>query len=99
MLWLWELIQSIIFKVKRNNVICSLGDYLDDLAWLYATLLEGGLDATLLLYLRSEFEKYKFQLFESTLPYDEIPVFEDYLASIYLRRLPRYTFEFEKRVI
>ena len=72
------------FKVKRNNVICSLGDYLDDLAWLYATLLEGS-DATLLLYLRSEFEKYKFQLFESTLPYDEIPVFEDYLASIYLR--------------
>ena len=73
------------FKVKRDNVICSLGDYLDDLAWLYAILLEGGSDARLLLYLRNEFEKYKFQLFESTLPNEDIPTFDDYLASIYLR--------------
>lgn len=73
------------FKVKRDNVICSLGDYLDDLAWLYAILLEGGSNASLLLYLRDEFEKYKFQLFESTLPNEDIPTFDDYLASIYLR--------------
>ena len=39
----------------------------------------------LLLYLRDEFEKYKFQLFESTLPNEDIPTFDDYLASIYLR--------------
>ena len=39
----------------------------------------------LLLYLRDEFEKYKFQLFESTLPTEDIPSFDDYLASIYLR--------------
>ena len=73
------------FKVKRDNVICSLGDYLDDLAWLYAILLEGGSNSMLLLYLRDEFEKYKFQLFESTLPNEDIPSFDDYLASIYLR--------------
>jgi cell fate (sporulation/competence/biofilm development) regulator YmcA (YheA/YmcA/DUF963 family) len=73
------------FKVKRNNILCSLGGYLDDLVWLYAILLEGGSNATLLLYLRDEFDKYKFQLFEPTLPCDEIPTFEDYLASNYLR--------------
>ena len=48
----------------------------------------------------TEFEKYKFQLFESTLPYDEIPTIRGLSGiDLFKRRLPRCAFEFERRVI
>lgn len=73
------------FKVKRSNVLCSLGDYLDDIVWLYTIISEGSCDPSLLLYLRSEFDRYKFHLFEGTIAPKNTPSFEDYTDAYYLR--------------
>ncbi|MBO0469477.1 hypothetical protein JZO66_02880 [Enterococcus sp. DIV0242_7C1] len=70
---------------KRSNILCSIGDYLDDLVWMYSVLVESNQDASLKLFLRDEFEKYKLELFESIMPLKEIPDFNVYLAAYYLR--------------
>lgn len=73
------------FHTKRNNIFCSLGDYLDDIVWLYSTLVDSTENSSLLFFLKDEYEKYKWDFFEKFLPYNEIPNFEDYLSSYYLR--------------
>ncbi|MGL9729627.1 hypothetical protein [Enterococcus sp. DIV0756] len=73
------------FHIKRNNIFCSLGDYLDDIVWLYSVLVNSIENSSLLFFLKDEYEKYKWDFFEKVLSYDEIPSFEDYLSSYHLR--------------
>lgn len=73
------------YDKKRNNIFCSIGDFLDDLVWMYSVLLEGEQKPELQLYLREKFECYKFDLFQSKYYPGRIPTFEDYMDSFFLR--------------
>lgn len=73
------------YRKKRSNILCSIGEYLDDLVWMYSVLVESNQDASLKLFLRDEFEKYKLELFESIMPLKEIPNFDVYLSAYHLR--------------
>ena len=75
------------FKAKRNNIMCYLEDYVDDLIWMYKLLSESpyAKDKQYLPFLRSEFEKYKHKLFSAIFRTDDLPCFEDYFDSYVLR--------------
>ncbi|GGI65645.1 hypothetical protein ACFQOY_10010 [Enterococcus alcedinis] len=75
------------FSTKRSKIMCSVGDYIDDIIWLYSmfTHSDSSADKNYLPYLRSEFEQYKHLLFDSSFGGDYIPTFEDYYDSYFLR--------------
>lgn len=75
------------YQAKRNKVMCSLGDYIDDIIWLYSifSFSEEGEDKQYLPYLRNEFDKYRHLLFGATFKENNFPTFEDYYDSYFLR--------------
>ncbi|WP_314062503.1 hypothetical protein [uncultured Vagococcus sp.] len=73
------------YHTKRQNIFCSIGDYLDDLVWMYSILVESDQSNALLLFLRDEFEANKLELFNPIMPQNEIPDFETYLHAYFLR--------------
>ncbi|KRL61816.1 hypothetical protein [Latilactobacillus fuchuensis] len=71
------------YETKRKNLMCSIGDYLDDLVWMYSVLIDssqslGGND---LLFLKEEYSKYAHRLFRS----NDIPQFDDYFKFYFLK--------------
>lgn len=55
-----------LFREKKRDLInLCLGTYVDDIAWMYYTIqnYEEGDQTKLIIYLRSQFDRYKIQLF------------------------------------
>lgn len=75
------------FKTKRNNVMCYLEDYIDDVVWMYRILNASSYaeDKQFLPFLKAEFESYKHLLFSEIFSMEEIPSFEDYFDAYILR--------------
>ncbi|MDT2849131.1 hypothetical protein P7H60_08125 [Vagococcus carniphilus] len=75
------------FKVKRNNILCCIEDYLDDIVWMSKVLNESSYekDKQFLPFLRAEFDKYKHSIFSKIFSENEVPCFEDYLDAYILR--------------
>lgn len=74
------------FKAKRYNIFSSFQDYIDDIAWMYSLISQSAADKVeLLCFLKDEYNKYKFELFEGT-EFDSTPLdLDDYIDAYYLR--------------
>lgn len=75
------------YKVKRNSILCSFEDYLDDIVWMYKMLIESpySADKKYLPYLKGEFDMYSHVFFSDLYPVDKIPNFEVYFDAYILR--------------
>lgn len=71
------------YEKKRKKIMCSIGDYLDDLVWMYAVLVEDNpkVKGNQLLFLKKEYDRYAHLLFKQ----NENVSFDDYLAFYFLR--------------
>lgn len=73
------------FEKKRFNIFTTLGDYLDDVVWMYSVLINEPESDVLLPFLRMEYEKFKHELFTPCFNDCKSISLEDYLASYHLR--------------
>lgn len=72
------------FNKNNGQIISSLQDYIDDIAWLYQLIaFESRSSEKELLFLRDEFEKYKMELFIDVTKIEF--TMNDYINSYYLR--------------
>jgi len=71
------------YETKRKKVMCSIGDYLDDLVWMYSVLIEDNQykEDSNLLFLKKEYTKYNHLLFDQS----NLVSFADYFNFYFLR--------------
>lgn len=71
------------YDIKRNKIMSSIGDFLDDLVWMYSLLIEHDpiKYENYLLFLKQEYSKYAHILFDQS----EIPAFDDYFDFYFLK--------------
>lgn len=72
------------YEKKRKNILCNLGDYLDDIIWMYSVLYQSNRkeDYYYLSYLKGQFESNKQFLYLK----DNIQItFHDYYDAYFLK--------------